>query len=142
MTRNQYFKALIAGAGTMLLLDIVWLTSMAPWFYDRYIGHLLAESPDFLAAGLFYTLYLLGIFALVIKPGLDGNWTLKKVWLTGVMLGLVAYGTYDLTNQATLRDWPVLVTIVDMIWGAGLTGIVSLTGVWFGRTADSGAGVR
>ena len=84
-------------------------------------------------AGIFYALYTFGIVYLVINPALSGGFGLIKVFCVGMVLGLVSYATYDLTNQATLKNWPLVVTVVDLVWGAVLTGSVSAFAVWLLR---------
>jgi uncharacterized membrane protein len=115
---------------TMALIDGVWLTVMNKTFYRPQLGHLLSKNIDWLAAGLFYPLYVFGILFFVVSPALKNNTALLSVFITGAVLGLVAYGTYDLTNQATLKNWPALVTAVDLVWGALITGTVSVVTVW------------
>ena len=104
-----------------LAIDAVWLTTMTGAFYKPRLGSLLLDKPDLVTALGFYLLYCGGIVGLAVRPGLQsGEWT-EALW-RGALLGLVAYGTYDLTNQATLKGWSVELTIVDMIWGTVLTG--------------------
>ena len=109
----------------MLILDAIWLVTMAKRFYGQYIGHLMAEAPNFLPAVIFYAIYAMGVAYFVICPAIENAWGFPKVLFSGAFLGLLAYATYDLTNQATLRDWPTIVTVVDLAWGAILTSIVS-----------------
>ena len=80
----------------------------------------MLEKPVLPAAAIFYILYVFGLIFLVLKPAIDANSVINAIWLGGVF-GLVAYGTYDLTNLATIRGWSVTVTLVDMLWGAFLT---------------------
>jgi uncharacterized membrane protein len=117
----------------MIIIDSVWLGTMAKRFYSIHIGSLMASSLRIIPAVLFYLLYPLGITFFVVMPALEGSHNFLKVFLFGALLGLVAYGTYDLTNQATLREWPSIVTIVDLIWGASLTGTVSVIAVYLSR---------
>lgn len=114
----------------MLAIDAVWLAVMSKRFYPARIGHLLADKPRLLPAGIFYLIYILGPTLLVVVPAVNEGTGYLKVFLYGALLGLVAYGTYDLTNQATLTDWPTLVTLVDLTWGTLLTGAVSLIAVY------------
>lgn len=115
-----------------LAVDSVWLGLAAPAFYRSQIGFILAERPNLIAAGLFYLLFVFGMVVFVVDPGLkDSAW--KKTLMRGAFFGLVAYGTYDLTNLATLEGWPVLVTVVDMAWGALLSAVVTLISVWAGK---------
>jgi uncharacterized membrane protein len=109
----------------MLAIDAVWLSLMAEPFYRVRIGHLLRDADfDVSAAAAFYFLYLLGILVLVQMP--SRRWQ-GAAW-RGAVFGLCAYGTYDLTNQATLKDWPWTVTFVDLAWGSSLTAVVAAIG--------------
>ena len=101
----------------LLPIDAVWLTLAAQPFYRVHIGHLLAPDFAVVPAVAFYLLYVTGIVALAQRGAAD--W--RETGLRGAMLGLVAYGTYDLTNQATLLGWPTIVTVVDLVWGTFLT---------------------
>jgi len=105
-----------------LALDAVWLSTMGPRLYQPRLGHLLAGEVVWPAAALFYALYIGGIVAFAVRPGLHAESALMALgW--GALFGLLAYATYDLTNQATLKDWPWLVTAVDLVWGATVTGL-------------------
>lgn len=110
----------------MLVLDFFWLSTMAPRFYNNYIGDILAKNPNYIAAGLFYLIYTAGVAYFVVHPALQGNLPWYMVALRGALFGLVAYATYDLTNQATLIQWSTIVTVVDLAWGAALTAIASV----------------
>jgi uncharacterized membrane protein len=121
-----YVVALIVG----LVIDAFWLGFVARSFYANNIGHLMASHPNWLAAGLFYLLFVVAIVYFVVAPALQNNASIMSIIISGAMLGLIAYGTYDLTNQATLRDWPWIVTIVDLAWGAFLTATISVLTVW------------
>ena len=116
-------------------IDMLWLGLVARTFYRKYLGFLMAPSPNWLAAIIFYLLFILGILVFVVLPGLEDN-SLKTTLLRAALFGLITYATYDLTNLATLKDWPILVTIVDMLWGVVLSVSVSavsfLAGRWLG----------
>ena len=105
-----------------LFIDIIWLSQSVNYLYSPHIGDLLRETPLILPAILFYLIYPLGVTILVIVPKLD-NGSLRSILFNGLVLGVVAYGTYNLTNMAALKGWSVNVVIVDMIWGGVLTGI-------------------
>ncbi len=120
-----YFSALVP----MLAIDAVWLVTMSKRFYSVRIGSLMAESPRVVPAAIFYLVYILGVTILVAVPAVNDEWGFLKIFLLGALLGLVAYGTYDLTNQATLKEWPLIVTVVDLIWGSLLTGVISIISV-------------
>lgn len=124
-----YLTTLIIG----LVIDGIWLSVVAKNFYTTNIGHLMAASPNWLAAGLFYLLYVCGVLYFVVYPSLQNNFSLTRVLIAGALFGLVAYGTYDLTNQATLKNWPWLVTFVDLAWGAFFTAAISLLTVWLAK---------
>jgi uncharacterized membrane protein len=130
---RRTFVALAAVVLTLGALDAVWLASMVPGVYRPQLGALLADQPVWLAAVGFYLLYATGLLILVVLPGLDRERSLREMGLRGALLGLASYGTYDLTNLATLRDWPVVLTAVDMVWGTFLTATVAIVAVWTAR---------
>ncbi|WP_427174892.1 DUF2177 family protein [Arthrobacter sp. 92] len=113
-------------AAAFAVIDAVWLKSMNP-FYRRQIGALLADRPNLGYAVVFYVMYIAGIVFFALQPALDGG-----SWLTavgyGAALGAFAYATYDLTNAATLKTWPLQLIIVDILWGAALTALATLAG--------------
>ncbi len=113
----------------MLAIDAVWLFAMSKRFYATRIGSLLAPSPKLAPAAAFYLVYAFGAAVLVVVRAVNNDTGILKTFLLGAILGLFGYATYDLTNQATLKEWPVLVTAVDLAWGACLTGAVSLVAV-------------
>ena len=113
-------------------IDSLWLGLVAPSFYKSQIGYIMAENPNFLAAGLFYLLFIFGMVVFIIEPGVREQ-TLMQAVARGALFGLVTYATYDLTNLATLEGWPILVTVVDLIWGTVLSAAVTLVSVWAGK---------
>lgn len=114
-------------------IDAIWLTQMASRLYQPTIGHLLAPEPDLLAALVFYLLYILGMVVFTVRPA-QHDTSLKAAAGRGALFGLVAYATYDLTNQATLINWPWFVTFIDLIWGTFLTGTATLAAkAWLQR---------
>lgn len=115
--------AFLATVLSMLVLDGLWLGLVARTFYRRHLGFLMADDIGWAAAGAFYLLYAVGTTVFVVLPGVDAASVGAAVW-RGALFGLVAYATYDLTNQATLRGWPSIVTAVDLGWGALLTAAV------------------
>ena len=122
---KQYFVAL----STFLMIDGIWLTVVAKNFYAKYLGYIMTKNPNLAAAGIFYLIYIFGIVVLVISPALQKGSIMTAV-LTGALFGLCGYATYDLTNLATIKDWPLLVTIVDLIWGTILSGAVAGISYW------------
>lgn len=127
---------LVATLLSMGVLDAIWLTTMTDRLYRRQLGTLLLATPNWLPAVAFYLLYSVGVLVLVVRPALDGDWSAARTLGAGAMLGLVAYGTYDLTSQATLRGWSMLVTVVDITWGAALTATVSVVALAAARRLD------
>jgi len=126
----------LAALACLLLFDGPWLALMGPRFYTPRLGHLLSASPQWWAVAAFYSIYALGIVVLVVQPARQLGASAVAVFFSGALLGLVAYGTYDLTNQATLRDWPLGVTIVDLMWGSLLTGTASAVSLTRARRAE------
>lgn len=110
---------------SLVALDSVWLFSMMD-YYKKWLGPLMGSSFNSLPAIFFYPIYALAITILILIPAVKNESSIISIFLLGAVLGLAAYGAYDLTNQATLKDWPVIMTLVDMAWGAVLTGLVSV----------------
>lgn len=121
MTFTLYFIALII----MGIIDSIWLFLMGAQ-YRVWLGHVFAPSFNFTSAVIFYLIYIAGLIYFVISPAVQQGQHYLHIFLAGAFLGLLAYATYDLTNHATITNWPVLVTIIDMVWGALLTGTVSV----------------
>jgi uncharacterized membrane protein len=121
--------AYLGAAAAMLVLDAIWLTLAVPRLYQPQIGHLLAAQPNLGIAAVFYLFYVVGIVVFAVLPAHAGGSWLTALGL-GALLGLVAYGTYDFTNMATLRDWPLGITVIDVIWGTFLTATAATAG-WF-----------
>ena len=120
------FVAAAASLLPMLALDGLWLTAMLKRFYAPRMAQLMADSPVVGAAIAFYLIYAAGLAVLIVVPAVQSRDGLPRVFLRGALFGLVCYATYDLTNQATLKAWPLALTLVDMAWGSALTGTVSL----------------
>jgi len=123
-----YFTILAA----FLVIDIVWLGLVARSFYKKHLDFLMAPSPNWIAALVFYLIYIAGILFLVVLPGLKEE-SLRATLLRAALLGLVAYGTYDLTNLAVVKDWPLVVTVVDLVWGTVLTATLGWVGFIAGK---------
>jgi uncharacterized membrane protein len=104
-----------------LAIDAVWLLGIAKGLYAKQLGYLMAAKPKLWAALLFYLLYVVGLSVFVLQPALAAG-SASAALLKGMLFGLIAYATYDLTNLATIRDWPVLVTALDLVWGAVVSG--------------------
>ena len=128
-TVKHYFITLFV----FLVMDAIWLGLIAQPFYQEQIGFLLAKKANWAAAGVFYLLYVAGLVFFVVEPALRSRATPGRAALRGAFFGLVAYATYDLTNLATVDRWPLLLTAVDMAWGAALGALTTLVGVWAAR---------
>ena len=125
--------ALLTTFGAMAVLDGIWLTLVARSFYRDNIGHLLGDATNWPPAIAFYVIYTVGAWFFAAQPGVDDGSALTAA-LRGAAFGFVAYATYDLTNHATLRGWPALVTVVDMAWGTFLTAAVAGIATWITLT--------
>ena len=119
--------AYLAAGIAFLLVDAVWLTTMADTLYRPLLGDKLEPQFKLAPAIAFYLIYVAGIVFFAVLPALQGG-GLGRAALNGAVLGLVAYATYDLTNQATLRDWPLAVTLADIPWGAFVTAVGASAG--------------
>ena len=122
---KQYFVALT----TFLIIDGIWLTLIAKNFYAKHLGFLMSKTPNLAAAGIFYLIYILGMVVLVISPALQKH-SLSQAIFMGALFGLCGYATYDLTNLATISNWPLLITVIDLIWGTFLSGAVAGISYW------------
>jgi uncharacterized membrane protein len=124
-----YLIAYASTAVVFFALDFIWLTRVAIGFYRQNIGELLLATPNFAAAGIFYLFYVIGIVYFAVMPAVTANSVLTAI-LNGAILGLLAYGTYDMTNLATLKGWSLIVSVVDMAWGAVLTATAAAAGYY------------
>ena len=131
-TMAYFIKLYLAALVVFFAVDMVWLGVVARNFYRQQLGYLLASSTNWMAAIIFYLLFILGLLVFVLLPGLKEG-SLPITLLRAGLYGLITYATYDLTNLATLKDFPLLVAVVDMAWGTVLSLIVSLAGFFFGR---------
>jgi uncharacterized membrane protein len=127
-----YLKLYFAALAAFFAIDMVWLGLVARGFYRKHLGFIMADKPNWIVAIIFYLLFIAGVLVFVVVPGLKGA-SLKTALLRAAFFGLVTYATYDLTNLATLKDWPVIVTVVDIIWGMVLSTLVGLVGILAGR---------
>jgi uncharacterized membrane protein len=123
----KYFLAYVATAAAMLAIDMLWLGVIAKPLYQQGIGHLMADRPNIPVAVLFYAVFPIGLMVFAVAPGgISTTW--GKTLLAGAMFGFFAYATYDLTNLATLKDWPVGLSIVDTLWGTGVSAVAAAAG--------------
>ena len=128
----RYLKLYLVSLAAFFAIDMLWLGLVARSFYQQYLGFPITPSPNWFVAIIFYLLFVVGILVFVVLPGLEAN-SLKTTLLRAALFGLITYATYDLTNLATLKDWPALLSIVDMLWGTFLSVSVSCVGFIVGK---------
>ncbi len=122
---NIFLKLYAIALPVFFAIDMIWLGLIAKDFYRNQIGSLMKTDINWWAAIIFYLLFVVGLVVFVISPAIEkGSWT--HALLFGALFGLICYATYDLTNLAVAKDWPLLVTIIDLIWGAVLAASVSV----------------
>lgn len=125
--------AYASGLVAFLLIDYIWLSQIALGFYKREIGTLMLDKPDLGIALLFYLFYVVALVILAVLPALEKQqWMLAAVY--GGLLGFAAYGTYDITNLATLKGWSIVMSVVDIIWGTVLTASVAVISYFVAKT--------
>ena len=118
-----YFSMIVL----MLVVDVIWLSVIAKPIYQQGIGHLMAAKPNLLFATLFYLVYVFGLLRFAIKP--TRAWAgVKQTFFAGASVGLLVYASYDLTNLALLKDWPLDLALMDVAWGTLLSGITASVG--------------
>lgn len=123
----QYVISYFATAIVFLAIDYIWLSKVAMNFYSQRLGDLLLEKPNLMAAGAFYLVYILGVLVFSVSPALKIG-SAQHALMYGCLFGFFAYATYDMTNYATLRNWPLSLSLIDIVWGTLLTGISALAG--------------
>ncbi|MBU1120172.1 DUF2177 family protein [Patescibacteria group bacterium] len=108
-------------------IDFIWLRFIATNLYSKKIGHLMAPKPKLFPALIFYLIFVVGVIIFAVLPGYESQNIWKTIML-GALFGMLSYSTYDLTNLATLKKWPVSVTIIDIIWGTSVSAMTSVAG--------------
>lgn len=117
---KMFFVALVV----FLVIDLVWLGLVAKNIYARYLGDLMTKQVNWVAAFIFYAIFIIGLVFFVLSPALEKK-QLSYALIVGGFYGLITYATYDLTNLATLKNWPMAITIIDLIWGVTLSATTS-----------------
>ncbi len=110
-----------------IIVDLLWLGVIAKSIYSKYLGSFLTDNVNWTAAVIFYLIFVAGILLFVVFPSVEKGSILNAI-VMGAIFGIVTYATYDLTNLATLKGWPLEIVIIDIIWGAVLSTIVSGSG--------------
>ena len=125
-----YIYIYLASVAIFLGIDAVWLKTIKGLFYEKLFGHLLADEPNMIAAGVFYMFYLLALCIIILYPQIKANASLLHIFLLGGLIGLMAYGTYDFTSLALYKGFTLDTALVDFAWGGILTGTVSTIVAW------------
>lgn len=120
----SYFKMYVIALVMFLIFDAFWLLVISKNLYKKEIGHLMADKTNLVSALIFYLVFLVGLVYFVINPAVESD-SISKLLISGSLFGFITYATYDLTNLATLKGWPLKITIIDLIWGSFLATIVS-----------------
>jgi uncharacterized membrane protein len=123
----RYVIAYVSTAAVMLVLDFIWLGAMGDRLYRRILGDVLRPGFDAPPALMFYALYVVGVLIFAVWPAFEDN-RVSTAALRGALFGFFAYATYDLTNQATVRNWTLTLSLTDMAWGTFLTGAAATAG--------------
>ena len=131
----KYIYLYLLTLAIFLIIDFIWLNFIAKNLYSSKIGHLLTENPNLIPAGIFYLLFVVGVIIFAILPGYEARSITKAIFL-GALFGLMTYSTYDLTNLATLKNWPLSVTIIDLIWGTSISTVTTVSGYYIARSLD------
>lgn len=126
----KFLTSYIVVLAVMGVFDFLWLGILSRGFYRNYLGGLMAESVNWIPAILFYLFYAFGVTVFIVQPLIEGDLSLGKGVLLAGLFGAVAYATYDLTNWATLKDWPWQVVVVDVLWGTLFTAISVYISNW------------
>ena len=125
----KYLPAYLTIIVVMFVLDIIWLSMIAQPLYQQGIGHLMADEPNFLFAGMFYLVYAAGLIWFALMPNRHHR-GLKNTFATAAAFGFFVYASYDLTNLALLKDWSLSLSVIDVTWGTLLSGVSAAFGKW------------
>lgn len=118
-------KSFIVTFSVFMVIDLLWLGVIAQKLYQKYLGFIMTPNINWIAAVTFYIIFVAGMLYFAILPALN-DMSLQKAIINGMLYGFITYATYDLTNLATLKDWPITITVIDMIWGTTLAGLTSV----------------
>ncbi len=127
-----FIKAFLGTAVPFLAIDAVWIAFFVNDMYQKTVGHLLLETPNYAAAGLFYLAYAAGVVILAVRPAIDAG-KLSTALVNGSVLGAISYGTFTLTNFSVLQGWTTGLVVSDLLWGTFLTAVCAGCGYLFAR---------
>lgn len=128
----SFLKAYLGTALPFLVIDAVWISFFVSNYYRETVDHLMLETPNFVAASLFYLAYVAGVVFLAVQPAIATN-KLKTALINGGVLGAFAYGTFTLTNFSVMQGWTAGLVVSDILWGTFLTGFSAGCGFLFAR---------
>lgn len=128
-----FLKAFAATIVTFLVIDAIWIALVVRSYYESQVGSLLRETPNFVAALVFYLAYAFAVVVLAVRPALESKRLVDALSL-GALLGAIAYGTFTITNYAVLKDWTMGLVVSDIAWGTFLTAVVAASGYFAART--------
>lgn len=129
---SYYLKLYLLTVPIFFAIDIIWLGVVARGFYKKHLGYILSPDVNWTAAIVFYLVYIVGIIFFAVRPALNEQ-AFLTAFLLGAFFGFITYATYDLTNLATLRDWPLIIVVVDIAWGTLLCSLVASGSFLVGR---------
>lgn len=115
-----YIKSFLVTFAVFMVIDLIWLGIVAKNLYAKYLGFIMTDQINWLAAIVFYIIFIVGMLFFVIHPALEKE-SIQSAFLVGALYGFITYATYDLTNLATLKDWPLTITVIDLAWGTTLS---------------------
>jgi uncharacterized membrane protein len=124
MTVTQLLKLYLLTTPIFFAIDLLWLGIVAKGLYQKHLGNFLSEKVNWVAAIIFYLIFISGIIIFVVQPAVEKD-SVFRAMILGVLFGFFTYATYDLTNLATLKGWPMAIVFIDIVWGMVLTGTVS-----------------
>lgn len=129
MSIKSVFLSYLLTFIVFLIIDMLWLGVIAKNMYQKYLGGFLTDNINWTAAIIFYLIYVVGILIFVIYPSVNKDSVFNAI-LMGALFGFFTYATYDLTNLATLKGWPLPIVFIDIIWGSVLSAVVSFSGFY------------
>lgn len=123
-TVMNYVRVYFITIPIFFAIDLLWLGVAARGFYQKHLGYLMRTPINWTAAIIFYLVFIVGIVFFAVKPAMEAQSSVRAL-VYGALFGFFTYATYDLTNLATIKNWPVIVTVIDLAWGTFLCGAVS-----------------
>lgn len=130
MTLKSILVSFLLTFIVFLMIDMLWLGVVAKNIYQKYLGGFLTDNVNWTAAFIFYFIFVVGISIFAIYPSVNKG-SVYQALIMGALFGFFTYATYDLTNLATLKGWPISIVIIDIVWGSVLSALVSFSGFYF-----------